>query len=567
MRISIFFAAVTLLLAWLLPSHFMPWKTAYQELLAGGALILALLSLSFFSAKNKSRVQFFALLCLLLSLIPFVQLAAGLIHYAGDTWLSSLYIAAFALSLIVGFNLQNNSPAMLRVDFVAGLSWLLLAGSLISTALAVSQWFGYGDLYWVFPLPEGSRPSANLAQPNNFATLLGMGLAGAVYLFETRKLPRAAAIVLALILLFGIALSQSRSPWLVAIFIVLFWAWQRRTLPLRLTNTHMLIWLAVYIGMVFALPLLAEALGISSSSPVERAQQMSRLGLYKQFSTAVLQGPWYGYGWNQGFAAQASTALDVSHYEPSYYAHNVLLDLLVWNGPILGGLLIAGVAGWLLLLLIRAKSLPATFAWLALSFFIMHSMLEYPHAYLFFLVPAGVLLGVLQASVSGEVKTLPLPRWLLGCFAIAGAVLLGVVWRDYTIIEVDYLLAQSENQQAFIPQDEQAASRVYTLTQMREYIYFLRLPLHEPYADEQLQPLRIAVERYPRFYFLLKGAYILTLNDHVDEAEAYLYKIRGLYRAERFERSLAYLAEKAEEHPKLLTLVERFNYDLKEETP
>src|SRR5690606_5609379 len=109
--------------------------------------------------------------------------------------------------------------------------------------------------------------------------------------------------------------------------------------------------LAVYVGMIFTLPLLAEVMGTASSSPVERAQQMARLGLYEQFSNAVLQGPWYGYGWGQGFSAQAAVALEHPHYEPSYYAHNVLLDLLVWNGPILGGGLIIAVVVWLFMLL------------------------------------------------------------------------------------------------------------------------------------------------------------------------------------------------------------------------
>lgn len=559
-RIFIFFSAAALLLAWLLPSHFLPWVTAYQELLTGVALVLSLAGLLL--APERCRIPLFAMLCLAIAAVPFLQLAGGLVSYAGDAWLNSIYIAAFASSLIVGYNLQANAHSASAIDYVSGFAWLLIVGALVSVGLAFSQWLGYGDLYWVFPLAEGSRPTANLAQPNNMATLLGMALAAVVYLFEKRQLKRIAAVILTVLILFGITLSQSRSPWLTAIFIVLFWAWQRRSIEFSLTNVHMLLWLAIYVVMIFCLPLLAELLGTASSSPVERAQQMDRLGLYEQFTNAVLQGPWYGYGWGQGFTAQAAVAMAHPHYEPSYYAHNILLDLLVWNGPILGGALIIAVAVWLLILLVRATNLTATFAWLALSFFIIHSMLEYPHAYLFLLVPAGVLLGILQASVPTETKKLPLPRWALSLVVLLAAVLVLVVWRDYRLVEKEHQLIFTEKHDAHVAASEQAVSNVYLLTQMREYIYFVRAPLLAGYTEEQLHDLATITGRFPNFFFLLKSAYILTVNGHADQAYQLLLVLDGLYQKDRLEQSLTYLLEKSDEHPDLLQLLEMFDDEL-----
>lgn len=557
MRVTLLFSSLFLLLAWLLPSHFLPWVTAYQELLTGVVLVLSLVVLVKFSEKN--RLPLSALVLLAFATVPFLQFFIGLISYAGDAWLSASYIVALASSLVVGYNLQHNSQSSLSIDFVSGFAWLLLVGALISVGLAFSQWLGYGDLYWVFPLVEGSRPTANLAQPNNLATQLGMGLAAVIYLFEQQKLKRVVATVLAIIILFGIALSQSRSPWVVAIFIILFWAWQRRSIELRLTNTHMLLWLAVYMGMIFSLPLLAELLGVSSSSPLERAQQMARIGLYEQFFNAVLKGPWYGYGWGQGFSAQAAVALQHTHYAPSYYAHNILLDLLVWNGPILGGVLIVAAAVWFFVLLIRTNNLTATFVWLALSFFIIHSMLEYPHAYLYLLVPAGVLLGVLQASVSGQVKSVPLPRWAIGFSVLLASALVLIMWRDYRLVEVEHQRVLTDKHETHISAGEQAISDVYMLTQMREYIYFVRAPLHADYTAEQLHDLLTLTKRLPNFFVLLKSAYILAINGHVDEAYELLLILDGLYQKDRLEKSLAYLLEESEDRADLLELLDRFN--------
>src|SRR5690606_17425024 len=139
-------------------------------------------------------------------------------------------------------------------------------------------------------------------------------------------------------------------------------------------------------------------LGIGTGSLMDRAQQAARLGMYQQFFHAILAGPWYGYGWDQVFVAQATVAAQQTDHGPSFYTHNVLLDLMIWNGPVVGGLIILATAAWFWRLLRNTRNLTSTYAWLALSCFLIHSMLEFPHAYLLFLLPAGLLLGILQAS-------------------------------------------------------------------------------------------------------------------------------------------------------------------------
>ena len=105
-------------------------------------------------------------------------------------------------------------------------------------------------------------------------------------------------------------------------------------------------------------------------------------------------------------------------------------------------------------------------------------------------------------------------------------------------------------------------SNVYLLTQMREYIYFVRAPLLADYTEEQLHDLATITKRFPNFFFLLKSAYILSINGHVDEAYQLLLVLDGLYQKDRLEQSLTYLTEKSEEHPDLLLLVERFDAEL-----
>lgn len=556
-RILLLLSGLFLLLGWLLPSHFRPWAAAYQELLTAISLLLALWSLLWL--QERQRLPVASLLVCLIACIPFVQHISGLVLYSGDAWISAAYILAFAISTVLAFNLQRTDRNVLSFEFATGLAWVLLLGGLISAVLAAYQWLGAGPSDWVFRLKPGARASANIAQPNNLATLLGMSLASLVYLFEQRKLPRLFAALLAGLLLCGIVLSQSRTPWLVAVFIMVFWAWQRKRLSLRLTNLHVAGWVVLYVAMILTLPVLAELLGLSVELPLDRARQTSRLLLYSQFFQAVLQGPWYGYGWNQVFTAQASVMMEQYFLNPTIYTHNIILDLLIWNGPVLGGVIVLGAAFWLWRLLLKANSLTATFAWLALGFVIFHSMLEFPHAYLFLLIPAGLLLGVLQASANPSETTWALPKWLLAVVALAGTAITGLFWHDYGLIEREHLASVVEKNDKFVDKNSQAITGVYLTSQMREYTYYVRLPLKPGYSADQLDELRVAAKRYPHFYFLLKSAYIMALNERPDEAYTYLMTIPRIYSQQKLEQALAYLLDQSDEQSQLLPLLKLFN--------
>lgn len=547
-------ACFLLLLSWWLPSHFRPWATAYQELLA--ALGLTLLGLSVLFHRG-CRVPCAAALLCILAAVPLLQLLIGVLTYAGDAWVSTGYILAFSLAFMVGFNLHGEGGAQPGAPFIEQFAWTLLLGCLLSAVLAVMQWLGFSHFEWISPIQDSTRPFANLAQPNNLATLLGMGLMSLLFLFERYRVPRLVAVLLGLFLLFVLALTQSRTPWVTAVFVGGFWFCQQKKLVLRVTSRQMLLWLLIYTAMVVSVPLLNEYLAIGSGSLMDRLQQAARWSMHKQFFHAVLQGPWYGYGWNQVFVAQAAISPEYAHYEPTFYSHNVLLDLLIWNGPLLGGFIILLTVVWFWRLLCRAGTLTSTYAWLALSCFIVHSMLEYPHAYLFLLIPAGLLLGVLQASIPVGMA-FRLPR-AAGCLLAGLAVLMTIVnWRDYHLIELEHQRALLETHEEFLPREQQDVTEVHVLTHMREYIYFIRAPLRADYSAEQLDELLAVTGRFPHFYFLLKTAYILAINDREDEAHGLLLLIGSLHQQPKLEQSLAYLLEKSEEHPELSGLLLRF---------
>ncbi|WP_374324683.1 PglL family O-oligosaccharyltransferase [Aquipseudomonas alcaligenes] len=555
MRALLLLAAFLLLLSWLLPISFRPWTSAYQELLVALALVLALgtVFLGFLRHVSLSRV-----ICslFLLATIPLLQWWLGVVVYAGDAFLVSAYIVAFAGAMCLGFNLQAGVGGVMP-----GLAQLLLVGAVVSVGVAFLQWSGLAgnvDAAWITPLAEGVRPYANIGQPNNLATLLSFGLAGLLYLFERRLLARCMAIILAVVLLFGLALAQSRTTWLAGFVIVLYWAWQRRRLTLRLSTRDVLLWFVLFGCMVLVLPTLGDWLGVYVESPFERARQMQRWDMYRQFIYAVMHGPWYGYGWGQAFMAQGEVSLAFPLALPTVYSHNILIDMLIWNGPVLGVGLVLGYVFWLGRLFVGARSLDAVLSWVALIPFLLHCLLEYPFAYLFLLLPAALFLGVIQAEVSGGVGDFSLPKWVVVGVALSSLVTIAAFWRDYMLVEAEYQEALKREEVSFIAEGQQAVSHVWLLSNMREYIYFMRLPLRGDYAASQLGRVLRVAHRYPRDYVLFKGATVMALNGEYDQAYLYLLLLEKLHGKEKLERVLQYFLERSTEHPAYLSMLSRF---------
>ena len=240
MKIIYSLSFVSLLAGWLLPIHFRPWVTSYQEFIAAISLFLLL----FILIKNKiNYINKTDFIILSLAIIPALQYSQNWIVYYGDALYGLVYILLFWLSVFAARNIENNQDG---VNFQAWLGWTFVIGAVLSLIVAILQWLkiSEGANIALFTPLRNSRPYANLAQPNNLATLFGFGLAGVFYLFENQKIKNYLALVLASLLVFGLALTQSRTTWVVAAFLPIFWFWQSRRMSLRTTCRQVLLLVA-----------------------------------------------------------------------------------------------------------------------------------------------------------------------------------------------------------------------------------------------------------------------------------------------------------------------------------
>ena len=546
----LFFACACLIVAWTLPNHNQPWSTAYQEFAAFLACLFFLFALSIApnNALPASMMPFF-----LLPLIPILQYSFQLIYFSGDAWIAAIYLTGFALMLLAGYNLGNSQPN--RIFCVRVISTTFVAASLLSSWIALRQWLLISDSIWEVDIAIGARPYANLAQANHFATLLSLGLAGTAYLYQTANLGRIAACVICVTLLVCLALTQSRTPWVTLLAVIIFWNCKSTEPKPRLSTTHLISWTAIYALFVLALPYISEWLFLSSTSPLTRAKSMERWDLWQQFWNAAWDCPIWGCGWNQVSIAQVNVSLTHPLALPSEHSHNILLDLLLWNGVPLGPLLIILIGGWLARLAWMATSPESLFTLTCSGFIIGHGLLEYPLEYAFYLLPLGLLLGLAEAGRLSK-KKINIPRWVTGAALAAGVFLFSLYWKEYRKIEEDHRLLRFETARIGSIKAEQPAPDVFMITQLREQIRFFRTPTTDDLSQSDLEWLRKVAYRYPSPTTLYRYSLALGLNGRPTEGHAHLLILRNLYGDERYSQALDGILLESKQHPLLSEMLE-----------
>jgi len=354
--LCLFLASILIAFAWLSPFHVYPWVTFSGELAAFGA---GWVLLAIYLNKNivVPRAQ---LLIAPIIVVPMLQWGFGLVNDFSTALLSSIYIFAFWLMIVLGYNLSLQTDQ--RESLMQEFSKLLLGIAIVCSVMAIVQWCGLGGAINGIMQLKGDRPYANFGQPNHLATFLIMGLMGALYLYEKRVMASYWLLPASLLILFTVVLTQSRTSWVVCVFILFYWMYKQYKQQPRFSFAQLWIWcVGFFVIAAWGLPQLTNLIEtfsnselIQTSSLAERASSgYLRFDIWTQMLLALKEQPWFGYGWNQTSVAQISIFNLHPSHEWVISAHNVLLDILVWNGLPIGLLLIAYMGLWFFL--VRSK--------------------------------------------------------------------------------------------------------------------------------------------------------------------------------------------------------------------
>jgi len=422
------------LVPFLAPFKAPPIASFHSEALAAAFGMLALSALPAFALRlYLPRI---ALLPLLFTGLILVHLVLGRVPYQQAGLLGALYLLWTVALILLGGLLRRE----LGLERVAGtLAWFLLCGAAVSAVIGWAQHIE-SDALSGFMMPRShDRVWGNLGQANHLGDYLALGLVSTAYLYATGKLRVVWALALAAALVYVLQLTGSRASLLyltgsIALAGTFFWL-ERSQVNRRLLG------LSIY-GLIafFCIPWLT-----SWSGAIERLRDSSlafdeRPRIWKAALSMFSDAPLLGVGFRQ-FGYQ-HFVVNGTMPEPRVIgftdnAHNVFLQVMAEFG-LAGLIVLVSLAVLWVLGMLRQPRTPAQWWLWALALVVaVHSLLEYPLWYAFFLGVGAIVLGLgdshgIKLQLSGRARTASL---ILVAVLAIGWFTLGQLFRDYLVLE------------------------------------------------------------------------------------------------------------------------------------
>ncbi len=366
-------------------------------------------------------------------------------------------------------------------------------------------------------LPVGDRPYANLGQPNHASTLFFLALCCALQLHRERAIGRSGTLLAVGLLTFAMALTQSRTGVVQWVLLLAYGLWARLPggkAPWRwgaLVLALGALWWAL-------LPWVHRALLLPGSVREMASCSSGRVALWLAFADAAWQRPWSGWGWLQsGWAQQAVAACHPDTIVYFGYTHLLPLDFILWLGLPLGLLLCALLAWWLWPYLGRARSARAGYWLVAVLGVGVHALLEYPQAYLYFLLPVGLMISVIEAQEPVH-RTLRLPAWAAAALWMGVAVLAAVVAWDVVRASNAYTEVRFAEARIGQRREPPTVPTLRVLDQLQALVQLRSTGVEQPPSEATLREAGRVAQRQPLRWVSLRYAQLLALAGQPEAA-------------------------------------------------
>lgn len=550
-------------LAWLLPNHYPPWVNFHSEWLAFAALGCLLAAV--LARRAAAPLPGPALAVGWLALVPWLQYALGLVFFSGDALISSYYLLGLGLAIYVG-SADTGEPA--ASPTLLALAHMLWSAALASAVIGLLQWLDLTDYAVVFFIQAdaGGRAQANLGQPNQLASLLLMGLLALAYVFERRQVGLWGLLLGTAFMTWVLVLTESRSAMLSAAVVAAWFCCKRHGAAQRLPWQAVLLWFMALALAMLALPWINGVLLLPSGREIGLVDNNGRLAIWGQTLAAIGQAPWWGYGWNQTAAAQAVGALAYPGTLSFSNAHSLVLDLLAWVGVPLGAGLTGALIWWAWSRMRRSNNVPTLYALAMLLPVAVHSLLEFPFAYAYFLIAAGLLVGVVEgnraaAGLGGKsappVAPVP-PVWRRSAWALlAGMALIGnYLSYEYLLIEEDFRVARFENLRVGKTPADYERPPIYLGTQLAALLAALRTPASPGMSAVQIDNLRQVTLRFAYQPLAYRYALALGLNGDAAAASRQMLVVKRVFGPAYYQRATQDLRRlQQEKYPQLAAVL------------
>ena len=354
-----------------------------------------------------------ASLALILALAILVAAALGAALIVGRSWTLSLSEAGTILSaiLVVAIAASLSRAGRAEPAFRAFCMALFIAG-VASSLIGLVQVFAptWPDGNWVAPSSLVARATGNLRQPNHLSSLLLWSIVATLWLSEAEVLHGKFTAVLVVVFIYVMVLSGSRTGALGTLSLA-GWGLLDRRLSRRSR------WLLGLAPVIYGTMWLIMSEWASHSHHLFGAQarydtdvggiSSSRFAIWSNALALVKTHPWFGVGFGEFNFAWTLTPFPQRPLEFFDHTHDIVVNFLVE----LGIPLALAVLG--LMLFAMAKALQNAIAdgrdpapegtprfpiqraaFVIVLMVAVHSLLEYPLWYSYFLLPAAFAFGL-----------------------------------------------------------------------------------------------------------------------------------------------------------------------------
>lgn len=531
MAINLFLGLTTA--AWLVPNHYAPWSSAWGDALAIVGLLL-LLPTAAAGAVSGARVSWrLSSVAALCCAVLLAQLATGKLLFTGDALMAAFYVSLWLMAVLAGGLMAARAGPRDGLNALTA-AWLFAA--LLSVGIALVQWTGALSLgIYGTELSPGGRPFGNVAQPNHLCTLCFLGLCALLWLHQQQRVQGIAFWLGIGFLLLGMVMTQSRTGWL-QIGLLVIWSLAMRTRAgLRIKRAQLLLLGALFAAGVLLWPWVCDVLLLSAGRSIgDQMQAGTRLPYWRSMLDAIGREPLWGYGWQQVGAAQQRVALDHPGVGALFeHSHNLVLDLLLWNGIPIGAFIIAALVWWFFAHIRACRDSRVVWLLAAVGGVFAHGMLEFPLEYAYFLIPVGLAMGAVDTYSPAGGRLLHVPRWALLSFtALLSVVFVGTA-VEYLKAEENYRTLRMESARIGVARIETPAPELRLLTQLGAFLQFARTEANPGMRPEQVDWMRKVSERFGYPPTLFRYALAAGLNGQPEVARETLARICRIHEPQR----------------------------------
>jgi len=434
--------AAGLALATLITRHVHPQTVFAAE---WWSAVAAVIGLFFYVASGESLFQ-----KVRIGSVPFWALLMLLVCIAWQWRMPGLgyvlYIGLFLLSYVVGgLSVAANGVSVLCLGMVLGALLQSLAGLAQLLGVTLDGWIMQKMFLQAF---------GNIGQANHYADLIFIGLGALVFLHarhvQKGRVLRWPVLALAFWLTLAAAASASRSTLLYTFaFLVLgglaYWR-GKGDIQVQGAGKALLL-----IGAFSVISQLLVTYGhilsaFDVTTALDRADDAGSNGqrLYNWGAAwqAIQAHPWIG----QGPATFYKASIDAMFTTPpatfpkfAENAHNLALNMGAELGLPLTILVLGGAGIWYVRrMFIDRLSLNSVLALSCIAVVGLHSMVEYPLWYTYFIMPVGLCFGIADQDDQPDRKKWFLPMWVPTALVVAGGFCLVWTMHDWFAVRSAY---------------------------------------------------------------------------------------------------------------------------------